>query len=210
MKIIIVGAGVAGLSTYLQLRKLLPSFDSHTVVIYDSHKPPSRRTVSQSSASPLEASPSGPHVLTDAAAVVGNSIALAPRSVHLLGRIDSTLHDLFTARGYANEHFTFKTARGRVLAVTSTADARFPGERTISCPRHVLWECLHEVVGEDRVQHRQVASVDLDGPRPVVRFAEGGGQEEADLVIGADGVRSVVKRALFGEDDETRYAPRFE
>lgn len=204
MKIIIVGAGVSGLSTYLQLCKLLLSFDSHTILIYESQKP--RETVPSGTSDP---SLSDLEDLTDSTAVVGNSIGLTPNSVRLLKYINTKLYETFKVRGYVSESYTFKTARGHTLAVMSTGDKRSPEEYTISCPRYGLWKCLHDVVGEDKIQYRKVIDVDFSGEKPVVRFADGG-EEDADLVVGADGVRSVVKKAIFGEEDERKYAPHYE
>ncbi|RYO97378.1 hypothetical protein DL765_011222 [Monosporascus sp. GIB2] len=204
MKAIIVGAGVAGLSTYLQLRKVLPSQDSLTIHIYESHRP---QGLTPSITPDTSLSKQGD--LTDTTAVVGNSIALVPSSIRLLRYIDTRLYDIFKVRGYRNESYTFKTARGHRIAVTSTGDKACPQEYTVSCPRYGLWECLRQVVGNDKIQYRKVVDVDLSGEKPVVKFADGG-EEDADLVIGADGVRSVVKKGLFGEDDKRQYAPRYE
>lgn len=204
MKIIIVGAGVSGLSTYLQLRKVLPAFDSHTILVYESQK--RRESVPSGTSSP---SLSKLEDLTDSTAVVGNTIGLAPNSLRLLKYIDSRLYESFKARGYVSQNYTFKTARGHTLAVTSTGDKGSPEEYTISCPRYGLWECLHDVVGEDKIRYRKVIDVELTGQKPIVKFADGG-QEDADLVIGADGVRSVVKKAIFGEENERKYAPNYE
>jgi 2-polyprenyl-6-methoxyphenol hydroxylase-like FAD-dependent oxidoreductase len=52
------------------------------------------------------------------------------------------------------------------------------------------------------VQHCEVVDVEPEADRSVVRIADGG-EQVADLVIRADGVRSVVKRAIFGKDDES-------
>ncbi|KAL9112637.1 MAG: hypothetical protein Q9227_003208 [Pyrenula ochraceoflavens] len=203
MKIIIVGAGVSGLATYLQLRKVLPSCDSHTIHIYDSQRPSSYGLMSSRLGKEED--------VTDSTAVVGNSIALAPSSVRLLKKIDDRVYKIFKARGYANETFTFKTARGHTLAITPVEDGRKAQEKTISCSRQGLWDCFHEIVGEDKIQHRKVCAVDLSGRRPVVRFANGGGEKRADLVVGTDGVRSVVKKAIFGtEDDANKYEPQYE
>lgn len=204
MKVAIVGAGVSGLSTYLQLRKLLTPPDSHTIAIYESQKPDHRGPSSNSNAALAR-----PEGLTDSAAVVGNSILLSPNSVRLLKSIDSELYEIFRARGYVSETYTFKTARGQTLAVLPTHDGKLPREYSISCPRYELWKCLHEVVGEDKIQYRKVVQVDLEGRKPIVKFADGG-EEDADLVIGADGVRSVVKKAIFGDDNERIYAPHYE
>ena len=204
MKIIIVGAGVSGLSTYLQLCKVLPAVESHTILVYESQKPrePAPSGAPDPSLSKLED-------LTDSTIVVGNSIGLAANSVRLLKYIDTRLYEIFKARGYVSQTYKFKTARGHTLAVTSTGDNGSTEEYTISCPRYGLWECLHEVVGEDKIRYRKVVEVDLSGEKPIVKFADGG-EEDADLVVGADGVRSVVKKAMFGEENERKYAPRYE
>lgn len=51
---------------------------------------------------------------------------------------------------------------------------------------------------------REVIAVDAEDGRATLRFREGG-PEEADLVVGADGVRSTI-RALFAPDTTPRYA----
>jgi 2-polyprenyl-6-methoxyphenol hydroxylase-like FAD-dependent oxidoreductase len=199
MKIVIVGAGVSGLATYLQLRKVLSDFETHEVSIYDSHQP-QESVVSRAAAS---------KDLTDTTAVVGNSIGLTPHSVRLLRYIDEGLYKLFKSRGYVSRSYTFRTARGHTLAVLSSGDGGSPEEYTISCPRYELWKCLYETVGKDKVQHGEVVDVELESDRSIVRFADGA-TKMADLVIGADGVRSIVKRAIFGREDETHYAPVYE
>ncbi len=128
----------------------------------------------------------------------------------MLKYIDLRLYDIFKARSYVNEHYTFKSARGHAIAVMPTNDTKGPPEEyTISCPRYDSWKWLHEVVGEDEIQYRRVTEEDLSREKPVLRFVDGG-EDDADLVIGADGVRSIVKKALFGVDDDSTYAPRYE
>ena len=127
MKVVIVGAGVAGLSTFLQLRKVLPSSSSNTIRIYEAHEP---QGLSSSNGSGPSFSNYGN--LTDTTAVIGNSIALVPSSIRLLKYIDARLYGLFKARGYENESYTFKTARGHRIAVTSTSDNVFPTRRIIN------------------------------------------------------------------------------
>lgn len=199
MKIIIVGAGVSGVSTYLLLRRLLRSRDSCEIHLYEAHKPRGA----------LLSGGSKPRDLTDSAVAVGNIISLTPSSVRLLRYVDARLHDIFVTRGYLNEHYTYRSARGHTLAVVPASYEKHPVDHTITCPRYDSWCWLHEAVGEDNIRYRKVVGVDLAGERPVVKFADGG-EEDADLVVGADGVRSVVKRALFGDEDDRQYAPCYE
>ncbi|KAK2040010.1 FAD/NAD(P)-binding domain-containing protein [Colletotrichum somersetense] len=204
MKIIIVGAGVAGLSAYMQLKKLLPGPGSHTIVVYEAHRNPAPSDV------PGPVAETEPAALTDSAAVVGNVIALVPTALRVLRYIDDDLYALFRSRGYRNETYRFRTARCHSLATTTTDDHKTPRECTVSCPRAVLRDCLLETVGESNIQYRKAVAVDLSGAKPVVRFADGG-EESADLVLGADGVRSVVKKAVLGPtQDAAHFSPHYE
>ena len=76
-------------------------------------------------------------------------------------------------------------------------------EVCVSSLRGGLWECLMGGVGEGVVRYGRVKEVrvrdDASGKK-VVGF-EDGREEEYDLVVGADGVKSVVRRALFGGDE---------
>jgi 2-polyprenyl-6-methoxyphenol hydroxylase-like FAD-dependent oxidoreductase len=72
--------------------------------------------------------------------------------------------------------------------------------------RPILIECLMEALLERGIEvvYRTVRDVEIrEGKRPVVRFL-GVGEEAADLVVGADGIRSVVRKSLFGDGEEVR------
>jgi len=203
MKIIIVGAGFSGVSTYLLLRRMCPP-PEHDVILYDAHDPREMQLRLEGLASPAP-----DRGTQDSAAVVGNIISLEPPAVRLMRYIDPKLYETFKARSYTNQYYTLRSARGHTLAVIPTADGALPVEHTLTCPRYDSWRWLHEHVGYDHIRYRRVTKVDLSGDRPIVYFADGG-RDDGDLVVGADGVRSVVKRALFGDENETKYGPAFE
>lgn len=212
MRIIIVGAGVSGLSTYLLLEKLLPPILSKTTrklefLVYDSHI-------------------SIPAGTGAGAGAIGNTSILPPTSIKILQQIDPELYTLFKSQGFENHAFTIRSARGHTLAklpttttaTTATVDQK--EEYAISCPHAVLKECLREIVrrrGQPILQGK-VVDVELRGgespdgnQKSRIKFSDGRPAVEADLVIGADGVHSVVKRAVFGQEaDERHYAPEFE
>lgn len=212
MRIIIVGAGVSGLSTYLLLEKRLPPILGKTTrklefLIYDSHI-------------------SIPAGTGAGAGGIGNTSILPPTSIKILQQIDPELYTLFKSQGFENHAFTIRSARGHTLAklpttttaITATVDQK--EEYAISCPHAVLKECLREIVrrrGQPILQGKVVdvelrGGESLDGnQKPRVKFSDGRPAVEADLIIGADGVHSVVKRAVFGQEaDERHYAPEFE
>lgn len=67
--------------------------------------------------------------------------------------------------------------------------------------RQRLWDCLREHVPDSAIaDHRTVLGVAYtEDRRPVVQFADGSKDLEADLVIGADGVKSMVKKSVTGD-----------
>jgi len=67
----------------------------------------------------------------------------------------------------------------------------------------LLMHAVRVLDAQALVLGRRLARIE-QGARVVAHFAAGG-RDEADVLIGADGVRSVARRALFG-DDEARFA----
>lgn len=207
MKIIIVGAGIAGISTYLLLKKHLlddPSSnlkDHISITIYESHHPKvgNRDDEKEGNASFEE--------LSSSTALVGGGIGIAPNGMRILGELDEKLHDKVLKRGFLVENAVFRSSRGWTLGKIRWGDMREPEEFCVSIARHRLWECLRDAIGEDVIQYKKVASVKNGiGGKSVVTFADGSEDEEAELVIGADGVKSAVRKAIFGE----KYPPSYE
>jgi len=87
--------------------------------------------------------------------------------------------------------------RGRwIVRMDDTDLARRHTESAVVAHRAELLDALLAAVpAECRRTGVHVEGIRLDGPRPVVEHA--GGELPADLVVGADGVRSVVRGALW-------------
>ncbi|KAF2801699.1 FAD/NAD(P)-binding domain-containing protein [Mytilinidion resinicola] len=217
MKIIIVGGGIAGTSLYLHLLQHLPvppaPYPPHELLIYESHNPQPKASSSSSpnaSSSSPAPEPSAKPNLTPSTTTIGGGLALAPNGMRVLARLSPSLHTAVLAQGFANERFVFRAARGWRLSSMPCTDVRVPGEACVSMSRMGLWEVLRgfvEASGEGKgvIRYKKVVEVDQgeDG-RPAVKFGDGE-VEEADLVVGADGVRSVVKKGVFGEGFEPVY-----
>lgn len=212
MKIIIVGGGIAGLSTYLHIRKYLPDLDSHTVNIFESHSPHSKRP---SSTRPDQSSQLNLDVFSESTATVGGGLGISPNGMRVLHDLDPGLHARVVAQGFPAENFIFKGANGWTLGIQPTSDRKFRAESEsaevcVASSRHGLWETLlrytEEKYGDDIVRYRNIVRVErLESGRVSVRWAGQEGNEaceDADLVIGADGVKSVVRKALFGGEKE--------
>ncbi|KAJ4295592.1 hypothetical protein N0V90_007605 [Kalmusia sp. IMI 367209] len=216
MKIIIVGAGIAGLSAYLHLRKHLPSPSTHTITIYESHHP--RRTPSsdfhssETHTENFQSTDINLATLSESTAIVGGGLGISPNGMRVLRNLDIELHNAVVAQGFPVSHFVFRGANGWVLGASPTTDRTVRNEDEgeeevcVASSRHGLRETLLKFVLQagGKVQYRKITSVGREASgRPFVSSTDEDGAErvdEADLVIGADGVKSVVRHALFGDD----------
>lgn len=78
--------------------------------------------------------------------------------------------------------------------------------------RQRLWDCLREHVPDKAIADRRTVSrvIYSQNQRPVIQFADGSPDLGADLVIGADGVKSVVKRLVTDDGNSDEYPAAFE
>ncbi|KAK0613991.1 hypothetical protein B0T14DRAFT_569981 [Immersiella caudata] len=204
MHIIITGGGIAGLSTYLFLRKNLPPSPPYTISLYESHRPrtPNPNPNPNALNHQPEHEPSF-DTLSISTAIVGGGLGVSPNGMRALYDLDPDLHAAVSAQGFPCEHFVFMGENGWTLGVQRTGDnGGYEGsegreEVCVSSSRHGLWRCLNEKVGREVVKYRRVVGVEVrETGRRLVRF-EDGGEEECDVLVGADGVRSVVRGSLF-------------
>lgn len=220
MKVIIVGGGISGLSTYLLLQKhvvpvLADTNSPLSVIIYESHEPRTTGTSTSPDAINLDD-------LSSSTALVGGGLGVGPNGMRVLRHISEQLYQRVRTDGFVVEKNVFKSAYGwRLMVQDFKAPARdgLPEERLVSCSRDGLWRALRDEViggsgGSEAIEYRKVVEVvaaDGEGRKATVRF-EDGEEELADLVIGCDGVRSAVRKGIAksrGEDGDARWAPKY-
>jgi salicylate hydroxylase len=131
---------------------------------------------------------------------VGAGVVVAPNAARLLRALG--VMDTFEERAVPLETgWEFRRWQdGRVLSAEDlkTECERRYGERTYTTHRADLLDAVRRAVPEHDIRLGvRVAAVDLDGPRPVLHLADGS-RVEADVLIGADGLHSLVRGALAG------------
>jgi 2-polyprenyl-6-methoxyphenol hydroxylase-like FAD-dependent oxidoreductase len=204
MKIIIVGAGISGLTTYLFFTKLLPSDPAHPhqITVYESHHPRASNTALQDADISIAS-------LTASTTIVGGGLGIQPNGMRVLRELNQELHDKVVAQGFPVERYTFKNAWGWTLSYMRGHDGRNPPERSVMSSREGIWKVLRDAVPDEAIVYRHVSGVSTDASgKPMVSFTDGSPDVQADILIGADGVWSKVKEAVL--EDKQKYRPIYE
>ncbi|KAF3484239.1 FAD binding domain-containing protein [Arthroderma uncinatum] len=201
MKIAIIGAGLSGCAAYLALKKRLPVLESegeHEYTIYEAY---------ETSATSPQNYDGKTH---SASFVVGAGLAIGPNGLGCVKRLDEDIFHNIAKTGYPYAYQQMKSSQGWNL-MRMEATGSEPKINSVSLSRHALWRCFRDRVPDDIVVNKRVSAVvaNLDG-RNVIKFADGSPDAEADLVLGADGLKSITKSALFPEDKKDRYPPHYE
>ncbi|PHH86990.1 hypothetical protein CDD83_9460 [Cordyceps sp. RAO-2017] len=197
MEIVILGAGISGCSAYLLLKKHLPkplSAEPHSITIFEAHD--------------SEAGARSRSTL-----VVGGGLGVGANGLNVLKRLDEDLLLDVVRGGYVVPTMKMKAKGGALLARTQPGGGGEAGAdmHMVASSRHALWTCLRARIPDGAIVTKTVARV-VARPegRNLVVFADGSPPVEADLVIGADGVKSVAKHALFPEADQDPFPPQYE
>jgi 2-polyprenyl-6-methoxyphenol hydroxylase-like FAD-dependent oxidoreductase len=225
VKIIIIGAGISGLSSYLFLHKHLlssASRSSHDIKIYDAYNVRDSDffglnnyhadTYKGDNNDDPRTEPSF------APQTIGAAISLSRNGLNVLARFDpeqgddaSTLVKKVVSCGHPYQRWEVSTARGFKLVDTNIVTQDAPAECQEKIPasyqgvliaRQAFWEILRDralqiAPDTSALQQRKVVGVIIGSETSpnIVKF-EDGSQEQADLVIGADGLRSVLRKSM--------------
>jgi len=127
---------------------------------------------------------------------VGAGIWVPPNAMQVLARLG--LADAVTREGDPVRRVELRDARAGVLQRADLSHAeREYGHPTVAIHRGRLQRVLADAAGRDAVHTgAQCTGVEQNGDRLIVHFADGS-ETRADVVIGADGVRSAVRESIF-------------
>ena len=125
---------------------------------------------------------------------LGFGLGVAPNALAALRRLG--VADVVLARGHVPTRGELRRMDGTVLKRAEVPPADVLGGPMVVALRPALHGALLEAVGPSAITFgSQVTGFTADGDRVAVRTASGD-TAEGDLLIGADGVGSVIRRAL--------------
>lgn len=134
----------------------------------------------------------------EALSQVGAGITMWANAIKALRKLG--LADAVIKTGSTIQRGRMLTAGGRVLSVSEPGELeRMFGEPTVAIHRADLHEILLSALPADAVRlGAKCVGFEQEAESVSVRF-DGGGADRADLVVGADGIHSTVRRQLFPE-----------
>ena len=192
MKIAILGGGISGLATYLNLQKHVARDaqpkQNLEIIIYETHD--LRHLVGKK---PSEI-PSH-----------GGGYGLASNGMASLRRLNPEIHEQIFRNGFPSAKCTMRSARGWTLGMLPWFDARGENlECLVMVLREVVIQALYERIPASAIVHQRVVEVE-DGEKQATVKLNNGESKDFDLVIGADGVWSKARRALMGDKHGPEY-----
>ncbi|MEU1277178.1 FAD-dependent monooxygenase [Streptomyces sp. NPDC005805] len=173
-EVIVMGGGIAGLTTVLALR------------------------AAGIGATAYERAPAPDAASAGNGLVVWHNAVLALRAIGLEEELDAVGAELLRYR--------FRSRRTGSLADWSVADgARRYGAPAYTVSRPALHGMLRELVGDDLVLGARCAGFTEDADGVTVRLDDGR-EVRGGVLVGADGLRSTVRRVLMPSEPPPRYA----
>jgi 2-polyprenyl-6-methoxyphenol hydroxylase-like FAD-dependent oxidoreductase len=133
---------------------------------------------------------------------LGFGVALAPNAIEALAALG--VADAVVGRGFTPRRGEVRRMDGTVLKRAELPSGRALGGRTVMALRPALHGALLDAIGLDAIAlSREAAAFSFEGRRVSLHLA-GGERVDGDLLVGADGVHSAVRRTLHPHDPPPR------
>ena len=186
MKVLIIGGGISGLTAYHSLRKYLSDSviegSPWTIHIYESHGSPTSTTSD-----------------------IGGGLGLAPNGLRAIAAVSPEAIKYMHERSFPGPVMTFRNSSGRMIGRFFAGRKERYGFDLLMMRRSVVHEALLRDIPPEAVGwNKKVKSVRATHEGVEIEFTDGT-SDTADLVLGADGVRSVVRDAIFGDKYPAQY-----
>jgi FAD-dependent urate hydroxylase len=173
LKVIIIGAGIGGLTTAIAMKKA-----GYEVEIYDRTR---------------ELRPAGAGIsLWSNGVKVLNYLGLGEQLAAIGGQMDRMEY-----RSHTDELLSHIDLRPLIAQV---------GQRPYPVSRTDLQNMLLDAVGKENVQLQMKCVAVEEDDKSATAIFENGHRATGDLVVGADGIRSVTRTYVLGRDATPRYA----
>ena len=133
---------------------------------------------------------------------LGFGLGMPPNAMAALRRLG--IADVVVERGFIPTSGELRRMDGTVLKRAKLAPSEAPGGPLVVAVRSALYGALLEAVGLDAITFRaEVIGFTASGERVAIR-TQAGDTAEGDLLVGADGVGSVIRRALHPSEPPPR------
>lgn len=205
MQITIIGGGIAGLSAYIFLSRHLEVSESgpHDIRIIEVYR---AQQDAGNSYRDRESTESYLDEMKSASSVIGAAIGIGKNGLAVLERIDDgDVLKLVKERGNCISKWEIGTARGWKLVDANVTSSSGKGEDkepqpTVMIARQVMWEILRDkvlTIDSGAIVTAKVVEIQSAQDGKVTLLLEDGNRCVTDLVIGADGLRSMVRKKMF-------------
>jgi 2-polyprenyl-6-methoxyphenol hydroxylase-like FAD-dependent oxidoreductase len=183
MKIVIVGGGIGGLATYLALQKYLSDVSPPvTIKVYESHPDPTSTTMT-----------------------IGGGLGLAPNGMRAINDISGPAAEIIDTTGFHGSGVTLRNSKGKLLGRFKMTRKERYGYDQLFLARAEVHQAFVRQVPDSSVEWGKKVTKAKESDEGVELTFEDGSVESADLVIGADGVRSIIREAILGDGYDAEY-----
>jgi 2-polyprenyl-6-methoxyphenol hydroxylase-like FAD-dependent oxidoreductase len=144
---------------------------------------------------------------SDGPSETGGALGLAPNGMNVLaaaGVAEQVRNASVTAHEWA-----FENQYGKLLACQSAGDPLRYGQTGVMITRTALHRVLVEQAEAEGISvtyNKRLTAIDDRPGQPIVAYFDDGTSIEGDLIVGADGIRSQVRRAVMPEAPKPAYS----